>query len=72
LTIFVANVSFILPDNDEPGRKHAEQVARSVYPYAAGVKIITLPDLPEKGDVSDFLKTHTAQELLAEISKTPA
>jgi putative DNA primase/helicase len=62
----------ILPDNDEPGRNHAERVARSVYPYAAGVKIITLPDLPEKGDVSDFLKMHTAQELLAEISKTPA
>jgi hypothetical protein len=45
----------ILPDNDEPGRKHAEVVARSIHPFAAGIRIANLPDLPEKGDVSDRL-----------------
>ena len=31
----------IFPDNDEVGKKHAEQVARSVRPYAAGLKKIS-------------------------------
>lgn len=45
----------ILPDNDEPGRKHATQVAESLRPIAASVKVVQLPGLPEKGDVSDWL-----------------
>ena len=54
----------ILPDNDEAGRKHAQVVAGSVYRYAQGVKVLELPDLPAKGDVSDFLKDHTAQDVV--------
>ena len=63
----------VLADNDEPGRRHAEQVARSVAPHAAGVKVLDmaeacrklgLRDLPEKGDVSDLLDLGgTAQDL---------
>lgn len=53
----------ILPDNDEPGRKHAEAVARSVSRYTETVKIVNLPNLPEKGDVSDFLKISTVEEI---------
>jgi Protein of unknown function (DUF3631) len=45
----------ILPDNDESGRKHAEHVARNLYPVAASVRVIRLPGLPSKGDVSDWL-----------------
>lgn len=60
---------FILPDNDDTGRKHAEQVAHSISRYAAGVKIIALPGLPEKGDVSDYLANHAAEELIAEVRK---
>ena len=59
---------FILPDNDEVGRAHAEQVAQSVSKFAAGVKIVTLPDLPPKGDVSDFLKSHSAADLIAQLN----
>ena len=55
----------ILPDNDEPGRKHALQVAQAIHGIAASVKIVELPDLPEKGDVSDWLDAgHTREELL--------
>lgn len=50
----------ILPDNDEAGRKHANQIALSIHECAYSVKILELPGLPEKGDVSDFLKEHTA------------
>lgn len=52
---FAAKHVAIFPDNDEPGRKHAEAVARLLAPVAASVKIVEIPDLPLKGDVSDFL-----------------
>jgi putative DNA primase/helicase len=61
----------IFEDNDEIGRKHAQQVAASVYPFALGVKVIQFPELPEHGDVSDFLKTGTAEQLVERVKKTP-
>ncbi|MFA0746759.1 MAG: DNA primase, partial [Armatimonadota bacterium] len=62
----------ILPDNDEVGRKHAEQVAQSLYGRAASVRIVYLPDLPPKGDVSDWLAAgHTVDELLQLVAQTP-
>ncbi|HMV86802.1 MAG TPA: hypothetical protein PLD20_17960 [Blastocatellia bacterium] len=45
----------ILPDNDKPGREHAQAVARSLNGKAASIQIIELPKLPEGGDVSDWL-----------------
>jgi putative DNA primase/helicase len=61
----------ILPDNDEPGRKHAQQVASSLYGTAAGIKIVNLSGLPEKGDVSNWLDSNEANtiEKLMEIIK---
>ena len=44
----------ILPDCDAPGRDLAQRVARSLRGVAASAKIIELPALPEKGDVSDY------------------
>lgn len=63
----------ILPDNDEVGRKHAQQVARQLHGLASSVKVLELPGLPEKGDVSDWLEAGgTAEELLALVEKVPA
>lgn len=63
----------ILPDNDEPGRKHAEEVARHLAGIAAQVKIIELPNLPPKGDVSDWLAMgHPAAELAALADAAPS
>lgn len=45
----------IFPDNDPPGREHALKVAELLTCVAASVKIVELPDLPVKGDVSDFI-----------------
>jgi hypothetical protein len=45
----------LLPDNDAPGQAHALQVAGAVHGMAAEVKIVDLPGLPPKGDVSDWL-----------------
>jgi hypothetical protein len=54
----------ILPDKDIPGRKHAQQVAESLRNVAESVRIVELPGLPDKGDVSDWLDAGgTIQEL---------
>lgn len=46
----------IIPDNDEPGKRHAEQVARSLVGVASRISILELPGLGPKGDVSDFMR----------------
>lgn len=46
----------IIPDNDEPGRKHAEQVTAGLHSVAESVKILELPNLPDHGDLSDWVK----------------
>ncbi len=45
----------ILPDNDDAGHAHAAQVARCIADDAASVRVLDLPGLPHKGDVSDWL-----------------
>jgi len=55
----------ILPDNDEPGRKHAADVQRKLAGVAARTVIVDLPGLPEKGDASDWIAAGgTKDELL--------
>lgn len=62
----------ILPDNDQPGEQHAQQVARSLLPVVQAVKVVRLSDLPPKGDVSDWLDAgHTKEELTALVKATP-
>ena len=63
---------FIIPDNDEPGQKHAEQAASLLYSLAKEVKIIELPDLPKGGDVSDFIKIHGDKARLAILKQVAA
>jgi len=54
----------ILPDNDSAGADYAAEVANTLDGAAASVKILRLPGLPAKGDVSDwFANGGTADEL---------
>lgn len=55
----------ILPDNDDAGRNHAATIAQSLHGKASVVKILTLPDLPAKGDVSDWFTTSTGNDIEA-------
>jgi putative DNA primase/helicase len=56
----------ILPDNDKAGRDHAQDVATKLHGTAASIKIIELPGLPNKGDVTDWLNAgHSVDELQA-------
>lgn len=45
----------ILPDLDEPGRKHAIDVGKKLFGHALHLKIIELPKEPGVKDVSDWL-----------------
>jgi 5S rRNA maturation endonuclease (ribonuclease M5) len=63
---------FVLPDNDEPGRRHAAKVAQSLTGKAASIKVVELQGLPEKGDVVEyFANGNTLENLLAEIVAAP-
>jgi len=63
----------IIPDNDSPGMKHADDIAKNLYGVAKEIKVIILPDLQEKEDVSDWLKAGgTKDKLLELVSNTPA
>ncbi len=57
---------FIIPDNDEAGRKHGEQVASQLTGIAATVKIVELPG-GEKTDVSDWLDAGGDKRKLSEL-----
>ncbi len=45
----------VIADNDEPGRKHSQQVAQLLHGIASSIKIVELPNLPPKGDLTDWL-----------------
>jgi len=60
----------IVPDRDEPGRKHAETVARSLHGVAASVKLLELPGHGK--DVTEWLAAgYTREDLEALVEQTP-
>lgn len=62
----------ILPDNDDPGLNHAEDVYNKLEDLAASIKILVLPNLPAKGDVSDWLASGGSKgELLKMVEEQP-
>jgi DNA primase len=57
----------ILAHKDEPGRRHAAQVAASLRPVAKSVKVIELPGDGVK-DASDWIAAGGRREKLAELA----
>jgi hypothetical protein len=58
----------LVPDNDEPGRKYAEMVAQDLIHVARSVKVVHLADLPESGDLTDWLEAgHTKEEFFVAV-----
>lgn len=56
----------ILPDNDPAGQKYADDVAYKLRHFAGSIKIINLPGLKEKQDVSDYIENGgTREDLIA-------
>lgn len=57
----------ILPDNDEPGRRHAERLAQILFAAVSSVKVLALPGLSDKGDISDWIAGGGTREKLAAL-----
>ncbi len=58
----------IIPDNDGAGRRHAKQIAESLASVGVKARILELPGLPEKGDVSDWLNAGGSKEELIKLA----
>lgn len=59
----------VLPDNDEPGRRHAQKVAENLSGVAASVRVVQLPGLEQKGDIIDWVKQGGTKEALLSLVK---
>jgi hypothetical protein len=53
----------VLADNDAAGREHAQKKAVIAHTVAASVRVVEFPELPPKGDVTDYLQIATAEDL---------
>ena len=58
-----------LPDNDDAGRAHAVDVARTCHAVRLEVRVLDLPNLPPKGDVSDWLQAGGTKADLVALAK---
>jgi AAA domain len=56
-------------DNDTAGEDHATSVARSLVGVAASVRILRLPGLPPKGDVTDWLEAGGTRDELERLAR---
>ena len=61
-----------LPDNDDAGREHTALVAASLKDVAARQRVLDLPGLPQKGDVSDWLAAGGTADALWSLVETAA
>ncbi len=59
----------ILPDNDEAGRAYADKVIEALTGTAKSLAVCELPDLPDKGDVIDWLDLGNNMAQLADRLK---
>jgi putative DNA primase/helicase len=61
----------VIPDNDDPGQKHASDVAAKCKKQGLAVSVINLPGLPHHGDVSDWLNANGTKDDLLALAAIP-
>ncbi|AYD01186.1 hypothetical protein [Neorhizobium sp. NCHU2750] len=64
----------LMQDEDESGVKHCLNAAKALYGRASSVRIIRLPNLPNKGDVRDWIadqssRGHSSKEIAHKLRK---
>jgi hypothetical protein len=59
----------LMADNDDAGRKHRLEVARSLHGKAESIRFLDLPGLPEKGDVSDWFAAGGTYEEFGRLAR---
>lgn len=60
----------LIPDNDRAGRDHMQAVAGWLHGSAARIRVLTLPGLAEKEDVSDWLARGGSKSELGRLTAT--
>ena len=58
----------VIPDNDIAGKKHAHAIAASLLDNHCKVKLLNMPGLAEKEDVSDWFAKGGSRESLIELT----
>jgi AAA domain len=63
---------WIIEDNDDKGRKRAREAAEALDGTAKSIRVVQLPGLPDRGDVSDWLDAgHSSEELIEACTAAP-
>ena len=61
----------LIPDNDDAGKEHILKIAETLR-NIKNLRVVFLPNLPEKGDITDWINMgHTAEELKELVEKAP-
>jgi hypothetical protein len=69
---FTDKFVYILPDNDDPGRKHAATIYENLNDITADFRIVELPGLPNKGDLSNWFDNGgTVEKFDQVLTNTP-
>jgi DNA polymerase bacteriophage-type len=63
-------IVYILEDNDDAGRGHAAKVAVALHGIVPEIRVVSFSELPDHGDVSDWLEMDGTKALLLERAKT--
>ena len=66
---YAVGITALLPDHDRAGREHMEIVAQSLQGTANSIKIVALPNLSEKQDVSDWLSGGGTADALKDLAE---
>lgn len=69
LQYFQGKNLILLPDNDTPGKEHMQRLAHAFKATAKSVKIIELPGLQPKGDISDWIIAGNTKDQLLDLCK---
>lgn len=60
-----------IPDNDSPGEQYAAKVVTDCARVGIESRVVTLPNLPPRGDVSDWLDMGNTKEALQKLLTPP-
>jgi hypothetical protein len=59
----------LIPDHDQPGYQHCQQIGQSLEGITGKTKLLNLPGLGEKEDISDWIKKGGTKEKLLQLIK---
>ena len=63
---------FVVPDHDVPGRRHAQAVVEQCRSSSLRATLVSLPDLPAHGDISDWWAAGGTAEALGALGRGAA